>query len=318
LPYGASVIEPARRIWRQLILIEDAMLVYRIVRSPERRVFKIEVGNIPTSEVDQYMEQIKTRLRRTQIVDPSSGRVDLRYNPLSVDEDYFIPVRGDKSSDISTLTGGQFPVRKDTPIPLMDGRVLTIEQLAKEYDEGKENWVHSVQDGSSAFVPGKVVWCGKNYTCDKIHRVWLDDGTYADMAPEHPVIMRDGSKKRADQIQSGESVMPFRTKLDLLGKHDYRMIQDPSDDEWKFIHKTVIRSRNKSAIHHNISSFAANSSKALQLFKILRNFAIKFIHQILRQRNNVARLAVVKPDGIYIFLQACFAKLQHFLWRSTC
>ncbi len=108
LPYGSSVIEPARRIWRQLILIEDAMLVYRIVRSPERRVFKIDVGNINPSEVDSFMEQIKTRLRRNQIVDPATGRVDLRYNPLSVDEDYFIPVRGDKSSDIQTLAGGQF------------------------------------------------------------------------------------------------------------------------------------------------------------------------------------------------------------------
>jgi hypothetical protein len=101
------MIEPARRIWRQLILIEDAMLVYRIVRSPERRVFKIDDGNIPPDEIENYMERVKTKLRRNQVVDPSSGRVDLRYNPLSVDEDYFIPVRGDRSSDIQTLAGGQ-------------------------------------------------------------------------------------------------------------------------------------------------------------------------------------------------------------------
>lgn len=108
LPYGSSMIEPARRIWRQLILIEDAMLVYRIIRSPERRVFKIDVGNIPPDQVEQYIEKVKTSLKRQQIIDSSTGRVDLRYNPLSVDEDYFIPVRGDRSSDISTLAGGQF------------------------------------------------------------------------------------------------------------------------------------------------------------------------------------------------------------------
>lgn len=108
LPYGSSMLEPARRIWRQLILIEDAMLVYRIVRSPERRVFKIDVGNIAPDQIDDFMEQVKTKLRRNQVIDPTTGRVDLRYNPLSVDEDYFIPVRGDKSSDISTLPGGQF------------------------------------------------------------------------------------------------------------------------------------------------------------------------------------------------------------------
>ena len=108
LPYGSSIIEPARRIWRQLILIEDAMMVYRIVRSPERRVFRIDVGNIPPGDVDTFMEQIKNKLRRNQVVDPSTGRVDLRYNPLSVDEDYFIPTRGDKGSEITTLAGGQF------------------------------------------------------------------------------------------------------------------------------------------------------------------------------------------------------------------
>lgn len=108
LPYGHSIIEPARRIWRQLILIEDAMLVYRIVRSPERRVFYVDVGNIAPDQIEVFMEQVKNKLRRNQVIDPSTGRVDLRYNPLSVDEDYFIPSRGEKSSKIETLPGGQF------------------------------------------------------------------------------------------------------------------------------------------------------------------------------------------------------------------
>ncbi len=108
LPYGSSVIEPARRIWRQLILIEDAMLVYRVIRSPERRVFKIDVGNVPPEEVENYMHQAKSALRSSQVVDKKTGRVDLRYNPLSVDEDYFLPVRGQgDGTAIDTLAGGQ-------------------------------------------------------------------------------------------------------------------------------------------------------------------------------------------------------------------
>jgi hypothetical protein len=107
IPYGSSVLEPARRIWRQLILLEDAMLVYRIVRAPERRVFKIDVGNVPPEEIPAYMERAQSTLKRASITDQGSGRVDLRYNPLSVDEDYFIPVRGSESgTDISTLAGG--------------------------------------------------------------------------------------------------------------------------------------------------------------------------------------------------------------------
>ncbi len=107
-PYGTSVLEPARRIWRQLTLLEDAMMAYRIVRSPERRVFKIDVGNLPPEEIEQYMQKVMTQMKRNQVVDVDSGRVDLRYNPLSVDEDYFIPVRQGSSSSIETLAGGQY------------------------------------------------------------------------------------------------------------------------------------------------------------------------------------------------------------------
>ena len=108
VPYGTSVLESARRIWRQLILLEDAMMAYRIVRSPERRVFYIDVGNIPAEDVEQYIEQVKTQMKRNQIVDSDTGRVDLRYNAMSIDEDYYIPVRAGQSSRIETLAGGQF------------------------------------------------------------------------------------------------------------------------------------------------------------------------------------------------------------------
>ncbi len=107
LPYGSSVLEAARRIWRQLILVEDAMLVYRIVRAPDRRAFYIDVGNVPPEDISNYMEQAQAQLKKSQVVDKQTGRVDLRYNPMSVDEDYFIPVRGGQSgTKIETIAGG--------------------------------------------------------------------------------------------------------------------------------------------------------------------------------------------------------------------
>jgi hypothetical protein len=105
-PYGTSVLEPARRIWRQLTLLEDAMMAYRIVRAPERRVFKIDVGNIPPQDVEQYMQKVMTQMKRHQVVDPTTGRLDLRYNPLSIEEDYYIPIRGTSNTDITNLPGG--------------------------------------------------------------------------------------------------------------------------------------------------------------------------------------------------------------------
>jgi len=106
-PYGTSILEPARRIWRQLVLMEDAMMAYRVVRSSERRVFKIDVGSIPPNDVEQYMEKIVTQLKRHQVIDPDTGRVDLRYNPMSIEEDYFIPVRPGSATEITNLAGGE-------------------------------------------------------------------------------------------------------------------------------------------------------------------------------------------------------------------
>jgi hypothetical protein len=107
-PYGTSVLDSSRRIWRQLTLLEDAMMAYRIVRAPDRRVFYVDVGNIPPTDVENFMQRFITSMKRNQIVDPDSGRVDLRYNPMSVEEDYFIPVRGGVQTKIENLPGGTY------------------------------------------------------------------------------------------------------------------------------------------------------------------------------------------------------------------
>jgi hypothetical protein len=106
-PYGTSILEAARRIWRQLTLMEDAMMAYRIVRAPDRRAFYVDVGNIPPQDVEQYMQKVITSMKRNQVVNENSGRVDLRYNPLSIEEDYYIPVRGGTKFASIESVGGQ-------------------------------------------------------------------------------------------------------------------------------------------------------------------------------------------------------------------
>jgi len=106
-PYGSSVIEGARRVWRSLVMAEDAMLTYRIIRSPERRVFYIDVANAPPNDVPNIIENARSTLKSQEVVDNTAGRVDQRYNPWAVDIDYFIPVRGqDGGTRIETLPGG--------------------------------------------------------------------------------------------------------------------------------------------------------------------------------------------------------------------
>jgi len=106
LPYGTSVLEKARRIWKQLLLSEDSMLVYRVTRAPERRVYKVFVGNIDDADVGAYVNEIADRFKRMPIIDPQTGQMDLKYNQLSNDQDYFIPVRSeDAPNPIDTLPG---------------------------------------------------------------------------------------------------------------------------------------------------------------------------------------------------------------------
>ena len=108
LPYGTSMLDKIRRIWKQLLLAEDAMLIYRTSRAPERRVFKIFVGNMDDKDIEPYVQRIANKFKRDQIVDQKNGQVDMRYNQMAVDQDYFIPVRDPSATmPIETLPGAQ-------------------------------------------------------------------------------------------------------------------------------------------------------------------------------------------------------------------
>jgi len=106
LPYGKSMLEGGRKIFKQLTLMEDAMLIHRIMRAPEKRIFKIDVGNIPPREVEQFMQRIISKMKKTPVIDQKTGEYNLKYNVESVTEDYFLPVRGgDSGTEIDTLPG---------------------------------------------------------------------------------------------------------------------------------------------------------------------------------------------------------------------
>ena len=106
LPYGTSMLEKARRIWKQLLLSEDAMLIYRVTRAPERRIFKIFVGNIDEQDVPSYVQKIANNFKKSPVIDQNTGQIDTRYNQMAQDQDYFIPVRDPNApSPIDTLPG---------------------------------------------------------------------------------------------------------------------------------------------------------------------------------------------------------------------
>ena len=109
IPYGKSIIEGGRRVWKQLSLMEDAMLIHRVMRAPEKRIFKVDVGNIPPGEVDQYMQKLMDKMKKVPYIDERTGDYNLRFNLQNMVEDFYLPVRGgDSGTSIEPLSGMEF------------------------------------------------------------------------------------------------------------------------------------------------------------------------------------------------------------------
>src|ERR1019366_8315683 len=137
LPYGRAMLEGARRVYRQLILSEDAMLIHRIMRAPEKRVFKIDIANIPPAEVDGFMQKMADKQKKIPFMDPTSGEYNLQYNMQNILEDFYIPVRGgDTGTDIQNLGGLEYNAIDD--IEYLRNKMMAALKIPKAflgYDE---------------------------------------------------------------------------------------------------------------------------------------------------------------------------------------
>ena len=137
LPYGKSMLEGARKVWKQLTLMEDAMLIHRIMRAPEKRIFNIDIGNIPPAEVDNYMQKIMNKMKKAPIIDVDTGDYNLKYNIQNLTEDFFMPVRGgDSGTSIDTLSGMEYSAIDD--IEYLRNKMMAALRIPKAflgYDE---------------------------------------------------------------------------------------------------------------------------------------------------------------------------------------
>jgi hypothetical protein len=138
LPYGKAMIENGRRVWKQLSLMEDAMLIHRIMRAPEKRVFKIDIGNINPTEVDNYMQKIINKMKKTPFVNKETGDYNLKYNIQNLTEDFFLPVRGgDSGTSIENLAGLDYAAVED--IDYLKAKLFAALKVPKAYLSYDEN-----------------------------------------------------------------------------------------------------------------------------------------------------------------------------------
>jgi hypothetical protein len=138
LPYGKSMVENGRRLWKQLSLMEDAMLIHRIMRAPEKRVFKIDIGNINPTEVDNYMQKIISKMKKVPFVNKDTGDYNLKYNMQNLTEDFYLPVRGgDSGTNIENLSGLEYTATED--IEYLKGKLFAALKIPKAYLGYEEN-----------------------------------------------------------------------------------------------------------------------------------------------------------------------------------
>jgi len=138
LPYGKSVIESARRVWKQLQLMEDAMLIHRVMRAPEKRMFYIDIGNIPPNEVDNFMQKVINKMKKVPFVDEKTGDYNLKFNLQNMTEDFFLPVRGgDSGTRIENLGAMTYDGTED--IEYVKNKMMAALKIPKAflgYEEG--------------------------------------------------------------------------------------------------------------------------------------------------------------------------------------
>ena len=209
IPYGKSMIEGARKVWKQLTLMEDAMLIHRIMRAPEKRIFKIDIGNLPPSEVDSYMKRIMDKMKKAPVVDEQTGQYNLKYNMQNITEDFYLPVRGgDSGTQIEALPGLTYEAVED--IEYLRNRMLAALKIPKAflgYEEGI---------GSKATLAAEDVRFAR--TIERIQRIVISELTKIAVAHLYSQGYTDSALVDFDLNLTNPSTIYEQERLDLWEK----------------------------------------------------------------------------------------------------
>jgi hypothetical protein len=242
------MLEGARKLYKQLVLMEDAMLIHRIMRAPEKRVFKIDIGNIPPAEVDQYMQNIMNQMKKTPVVNEQTGQYNLRYNMQNILEDFYLPVRGGQAGTaIETLPGLQYQAIED--VEYLKGKIFAALKIPKAflgYDEGLE--------GKATLAALDIRFAR---TIERIQRIVLSELTKIAIAHLYAQGYENADLVNFELDLTGPSIVYEQEKIALMKervdlsnslieskllslKYIYKNIFNLSDDEAEFERNEVI------------------------------------------------------------------------------
>ena len=265
LPYGKSMVESTRKIWKQLTLMEDAMLIHRIMRAPSKRVFKIDIGNIPPAEVDNYMQRIINKMKKTPIIDEATGDYNLKYNMQNLTEDFFMPVRGgDSGTSIEELGGIDYDSTED--IEYLKNKLLASLRVPKAFLGFDENV------GGKATLAAEDVRFAR--TIERIQRILVSELTKIAVVHLYSQGYTDEDLVNFELTLASPSTMYEQEKIELWGQKvslARDMIQDkilPTD--W---------------VYDNVFNFSADEKVEIE-GKIIEDQKQKFRHSQIEMEGN--------------------------------
>jgi hypothetical protein len=274
LPYGRSLLEGARKTWKQLILMEDAMMIHRIMRAPEKRIFKIDIGNIPPAEVDTYMQNIIDQMKKVPYVDETTGEYNLKFNLQNMLEDYYLPVRGGQSgTEIDSLSGMEFGGIDD--IEYLKNRMMAALKVPKAfigYEEGVE--------GKATLAQEDIRFAR---SVERIQKIVLSELTkiavvhlYAQGYENEDLVNFELELTTPSIIYEQEKANLWSEKVNLVRDMKdlkmlsqewmYKNVFNMSEDEWKMEQYRVINDLKLGFRHEQIESEGNDPAKTGESF----------------------------------------------------
>jgi hypothetical protein len=241
LPYGKAMIEGGRRIWKQLQLMEDAMLIHRIMRAPDKRKVLVDIGNIPPAEIDTHMQRIIDRMKKTPLVDPKTGDYNLRYNMMNITEDFYLPVRGkDSGTDIQNLPGLQFNAIED--IEYLRNKLMAAFKVPKSFLGYEED-----NSGKASLAAQDVRFAR---TIERIQRIMVSELTKIAIIHLYVQGFTDEDLIDFELEMSSPSVIFEQEKLNLW-KEKIQLAKDITDSKYL----------SREWVYHNVLNISVEDSE---------------------------------------------------------
>jgi hypothetical protein len=198
-------------------MLEESVVIYRYTRAPERRVFYIDVGNLPKGKAEQYVNDMMNKFK----------------NKLSYDA-----VTGDLVDSKRHLC-----LDMNTKVPLLDGRTLTISEISAEMQSvGTQLWAYSCDPITGKFAPGKITWAGVSRPNAQVMRITLDNGETITCTPDHKFPVWNKGFVKAEDLCAGESMVPHYTRQKPIAKgakKNYEQIFENETGKWQYTHRAV-------------------------------------------------------------------------------